>query len=847
MTPLLWRSERRQLGRHPLQSSLSILGIALGVAVVVAIRLTNTSALAAFELSTEAATGASSHQILGGPAGLGEAVYTDLRHRVPEAALAPVVEARVALPASPGRFFRLLGLDPFAEARFRPYLSSLGRGEVDGAAFLSEPGAAVLAAGTARRLGLAPGDPFPAVYAGRTARLVLAGTFSEGDGGESAAEDLLLVDLATAQEVTGTLGLLTRIEVAAAEGAEGGELLDRLRRALPPATTLVEVATRSAAAARMSRAFRLNLTALSLLALLCGAFLIFNTMTFAVVERRPQLGTLRALGTTRREVLALVLGEAGLLGLAGTALGLAGGIALSRSLVRLVAQTVNDFYFSATVERTSVDAGSLLLGAALGLGGTLLAALPPALEATGIPPRAVLLRSVTEQAARRRGRRLLGAGLAFGLLGAGLLLLPGKRLEPAFLGLAAVMLGLAALAPAATLLFARLARPLAGALFGLPGRMAAGGVEASLSRTGIAVASLMVAVSATVGIGLMIASFRGSLVAWLEATLAADVYIAGDFAAAEPPLSPDLTARLESVPGVAHANALLVTRIPTATGDLFLQALELGAGRHPNFVLREGDPAAVWPRFERGEVVLVSEPLAFRRGLAVGSPLELRTAAGPETFEVGGVYLDFSTDQGSVTFIRSAFDRAWPSRGTSAIALFLVPGASPEAVIAECARRAAAAGQTLEIRSTHTIKQHSLEVFDRTFAITGVLRWLAGLVAAIGVLSALMALALERRREFGLLRALGLTPRQLGLLVTGQSGLLGLAAGLFALPAGMVMAALMVYVVNRRSFGWTMALAIDAWELASGLALALGAALAAGLYPALTMARTPAALDLREE
>jgi putative ABC transport system permease protein len=864
MSPLLWRSALRNLPRHPWQVGLSLLGVALGVAVVVAVDLANASAGRALTLSTEAVVGRATHQITGGPRGLPDDLYRRLVLEAGVDAAAPVVEDWVTVvPPLPA--LHLLGVDPFAEAPFRGYLQADGGADLR--AFLTRPGAAVLAGERARELALAPGDAFTVLAGGRRRRMELVGVLEPADDAAARAlANLVLVDVATAQELLGRVGRLDRIDLRLPAGAAGDALLTRVRRLLPPAAEVTPAAARAARTLAMTRAFRVNLAALSLLALLCGVFLIYNTITFSVVQRRTLLGTLRALGVTRREVFALVLGEALLVGAVGTAAGLAGGVVLGQGLVRLVTRTINDLYFVLEVRGLALPPWTLTKGAALGLAATLLAALAPAREATAAPPRAVLTRSFLESAARRALPRVTAAGLALLVAGAVLLALPAP-LAAGFVGLLAVVLGAALLAPAVTVLLMRvLRRPLAAAL-GPLGRMAAGGVVATLSRTGVATAALVVAVAVAVGVGAMIGSFRSTVVRWLGAQLRADLYVA---AAGRPgtPLDPALAARAATLPGVARVDAIRRAEVGSALGPLRVVAVDLGQSRRARaahlvhvgaelasaqpsrlartFELREGRPGEAWPRVEAGEAVLVSEPLARRTGLGVGSRLRLRTAAGPRELPVAGVFYDYAYEEGVVVMTLDLYRRLWRDPLLSGFSLHLAPEADPAAV-ERALRRAAGPDLPLAITPNRELRRRSLEIFDRTFRITGVLRLLAGLVAFIGVLSALMALALERQRELAVLRATGLTRGQVWQLVTAQTGLLGLAAGLLSLPLGLALAVVMVYVINRRSFGWTIHLDLAPGLFVEPLVLALAAALLAGLYPAWRMARTLPAEALREE
>jgi len=926
MSPLLLRSSLRGLRRHPWQAALSILGVAVGVAVVVGIDLANSSARRAFDLSTEALAGRATDQIVGGPDGLPDSLFVRLETSGVlrgKAAAAPVVEgfgtARPAqAPAPPpgtvdpsATTLRVLGVDPFSEAPFRPYLGAFG-GSRDGAGpdartetgtragsaaagqagspatpagsagveiapLVTRPGAGLLTPETAAALGVRPGERFFLSVSGTEHPIELIGFLEPGDArSRQALRDLLVLDMASAQEVLGRVGRLDRIDLLvpdAGAGPGGGDKsspgerasrLERIRRLLPPGATLEPATAQSRTFDQMTRAFRLNLTALSLLALVCGMFLIYNTMTFAVVRRRTLFGTLRALGVTRREILAAVLGEAAAVGIVGTALGLAAGVGLGTGLVRLVTRTINDLYFVLSVRELAVDPWSLATGAALGLGATLGAALYPALEATSAPPRAVLTRSALEGRTRRGVPRAALAGTLLGAAG-GLLLMLSHGLLAAFAGLFGVILGCALLVPAATVVLMALARRPAEAVLGVLGKMATRGVVAALSRTGVAVAALAIAVSVAVGVGVMISSFRATLVDWLSLTLQADVYVrppGPDRRPGAAALDPAVLDILRQTPGVERLDLLRRTTVrveephrgehpdsarPAGAlpDQVSLLAFRLGATGRASFRLKEGNPEQAWAAVARG-AVLVSEPFSILRGVRAGGTVRLATPQGPRTFPVAGVYYDYATDQGAVLMDLATYRRTWRDRSVSGVSVYASRGMDPED-LASALRRRTAGVQALLVRSNLGLRTLSLQIFDRTFVVTDVLRLLAGLVAFIGVLAALMALELERSRELGVLRANGLTPGQVWQMVTSETGLMGLAAGLLSLPIGLLLAAIMVYVINRRSFGWTLVLEIPPGVLLEALGLALGAALLAGLYPAWTMSRVSPAEALREE
>jgi putative ABC transport system permease protein len=818
--------------------------------VVLAIDLANESARRGFALFAETLAGRATHQVLGGPGGLDEAVYRRLRLEAGVRQAAPVVERDVALVDRPGVVLHLLGVDPFAEPPFRSFAGASGAGEGGLGPLLTRPGSVVLARGTLERLGLRVGDTV-VLRAGAARRPVtVVGALRPRDAASARAlESLLIADVATAQELLGTAGRLSRVDLIAPAGARGEALLARVRALLPPDARIEPAGVRASSLDRLTRAFRLNLSALSLLALIVGLFLVYNAMTFSVVARRELFGVLRALGVSRREILALVLGEALLLGVVATAAGLPLGIVLGQGLVRLVARTINDLYVTLTVSALVVPGPSLARAAAIGLCGTLVATLPAALEATATRPRLVLMRSAIEARARRAAPRLALAGIAVIAAGVGVLALETPGLVAAYAALFAGLLGAALLTPAATVVLIRALGPVAGWLLGLQGRLAAAAVVQALSRTAVALGALMIAIAATVGVGIMIQSFRGAVEGWLATSLPADVYVttpATVSSRAEVTLDPALVARVRATPGVARVGALRVVRVESGVGPVQLLALDADDRGWAAFALVTGDAEAVRRGVREGPGAMVSEPFARRHRLGAGSRLALVTPAGVRAVPVVAVYRDYGSSEGAVLVSRATYDRAWDDRGVTSLGVYAAPGVEVEALIAAL-RAAAGPGMDLVIRSNRALREASLQVFDQTFAVTVVLRYLAMAVAFIGVLSALTAVLLERGREVAVLRAQGLTAREVWGLAAAQSALMGLVAGLLALPVGVGLAVVLVRVINERSFGWTIPLQVGPGVLAQALLLAVAAAVLAGVYPAYRMSRLPLPDALRDE
>jgi putative ABC transport system permease protein len=408
----------------------------------------------------------------------------------------------------------------------------------------------------------------------------------------------------------------------------------------------------------------------------------------------------------------------------------------------------------------------------------------------------------------------------------------------------------ALLVPGATSLACRVVAPLAGLAAGSLGRIATRGITSHLARSSVAIAALAIALSATAGMGILVDSFRATVVKWLDTTLVADVYISSPstFSNRESAvLSAQLVERMSADSRVIGTTSFRDIDLELAAGDkVFATAAALHPKSRDAYRFLEGDPAVIWPAFTTRDTLIVSESLARHRSLSPGSTLEVRTREGVRPFEVLGVFRDYSSDQGWAMLARETWLRNWGDERISALGLFLAPGADVDATIASL-RATVPLGEIVKVRSGTELEAASMEIFDRTFSVTRVLRLLAGVVAILGVVGALLAMELEREREMGVLRAIGLSPSGLKRVVLGQTGLLGALAGLFAVPIGIAVALVLILVINARSFGWTLDIQISPRVLLETFALALGSALIAGAYPAWRMARLSPAQTLRGE
>jgi len=832
----LLRSGIRHGVEHRWQSLLTLACIVMGVAIVVAVDLANESAKRAFALSLDTVSGRSTHRITGGSSGIDESVFVDLRRQLGLVKSAPMVSDQVSVK---GQLFTLIGIDPLSEFPLERFIQPVDHGQSFD--LISRGDAVVLSRRGAEKLAAKIGTVASITYRGQEHLVTVAAIIT---GSNPAAEEgLIIADIATAQELLDRVGRLDRIDLTLSPAQE-----PMVAAWLPPNLKLVESETRNKSTRQMTDAFHINLTAMSLLALLVGGLLIRNTMTFSVLQRRQSLGIFRGLGVTRGEIFGVLLLEAAIYAAIGTALGIAGGLLLAQFLIELVLRTINDLYFVLTVSDFLISPLSLLKGVLLGIGVTLLAAFLPALEATRSPPISVQQLSTLERRTTRQAVSSFLIGVIM-LVGGWLLSrVDGLGLIFAFFSLALLVLGFTLCVPIFLYGIVRLLHWMLAPSLSCESRMVLRGISRGLSRTGLAVAALTVAVATSVGMGVMVNSFRHSVEQWLAHTLSGDIYIsvAGRTSArGGPGLPPELIRAVQSMPGVSAVDSSRVLRAETEFGELQLMAIDIVDSTAPRFQLKVAS-ADLPSQFSDGKGILISEPLANHRGLVVGDAVQLNTDLATVKLPVLGVFYDYTSTVGTIALDRDLYRQWWRDDRVDSLAVHLRPDADLQQTRAEV-RALAAQFSDIAVTPSGEIRERSLEIFDRTFAITLALRLLTVIVAFIGIFGALMALQLERMRELAVLRAVGFTPRGIIGMVTGQSMILGIFAGLLALPLGIMMADVLVDVINLRSFGWSMGFTIPPRVLLEGFALAILAAVLAGCYPAYRAASTSPVGVLRSE
>lgn len=842
--PLLRWISLRHLWEEPGRTLLTLAGVALGVAVFLAIRLANASALASFSATVDAVAGRANLQVVGGSGGFDERLFLRVRRFPGVQAAAPVVQIAAPAPSLAGETLMVLGLDLFSEAEFQRVpagsVSPAGAGSPVGSSswfeFLADPRAIAVTGSLARRYHLQVGSPLTLTAGARQVTFHVRAVLRSEELEQAFGGNLAVMDIGVAQDAFARLGRLDRIDLLVPE-AQRAATAARLAAALPADVRVTRPESRGQAVANMLAAFQLNLTALSLIALFVSVFLVFNAISMAVIKRRREIGILRSLGVRRGEVVRLFLLEAIFFGAAGTLLGLGLGIVLAQGALGAVSQTVSQLYVLVEARTLRLSPEVLAQGAVLGFGAAVVAALVPALEAARTPAGATLRQGALLEVRPVALRGWSVAGIALLAL-AGAAAVAGLRLREPLWGFASafgILTGFSALTPAGTVgLNSALERPM-HRLFGAEGRLAVRYLIESLARTAVIVASLMVAMAMLIGLTVMVSSFRDAVDTWINQTIKADLFVepAGRMVSRAAAVLPEAvidTAR--SLPGVAAVDTYHGITIPYQRREVWLASVRLDVlAEHGRLLFRRGASRETLRRARAEDGAVVTESFSRRFGLREGDTIRLATPDGPRPLRIEGVFYDYSTDQGAILIDQGLYRRWFGDPVVNSMAVYLKPGTDPAAERAELLRRLGGR-YALVATPNQGLRRRVLEVFDQTFRITYALQAIAVLVAALGIVNTLTALILQRGREIGILRAVGALRSQVRRIVLIEAGLIGLSGYVIGALCGLVLATLLVYVINRQFFGWSFRMVLEPAIFLQAFALVAVTSLLAGLWPA---------------
>jgi len=788
--PSLWQNKGRVL--------VSVIAIALGVALGYAVHAINAAAVNELGQALQTVSGEADLTVRGPRLGFDEAVYPTLA-QMPEVAVAsPMLEADTHV-AGRDEPLHMLGLDVFRAVRIQPALVGEGADRLD----TLQPDAVFLSPQAAQWLRLDVDDTLRVQVGLSTLVLRVAGVLSAG------GQRLAVMDIGAMQWRLQRLGVLTRIDLRLRPGVDVAAFSARLQGELP-AGVFVETPRASLdSTLRMSRAYRVNLTVLALVALFTGALLVFSTEALAVVRRRSELALLRVLGMTRGHLLRLLAVESLLIGAIGAALGIGIGHTLASIVVGAIGPDLGAGFFSGIEPRLHVEWQTIALYACAGVVAALVGGLAPAVEAARAH-LAPALKAGDEQVAYRRLRAPKFA-VALLTLGLALVAMPSVTGLPLFgyAAIALMLIGTIAFVPwLSAFAFAHLRVP-PGAI----AELALAQLRGASAQTAIGLAAIVASVSLMVAMAIMVTSFRGSLDQWLSRMLTADLYVRANPTGDTGFIDLQAQQTMATLPGVARAEFLRSQQIvlDPARPRVTLLARDLSARGTENVLPLISSVAM--PSGSQPPAIWISEPLADLFAFAPGQQVRIPLAGRSVAFTAAGIWRDYARQNGALVIDRALYVEITGDRLVTDAALWLAAGADVSDVVGRL-RTAISGGALLEVSAPREIRRLSLSIFDRTFAVTYALEASAVIIGLFGLSSSVASQVLARRREFGMLRHIGMTRRQVSAMLSTEgalSGTLGLGTGLVL---GYGISLVLIHVVNRQSFHWSMELHVPWRSLA---------------------------------
>jgi len=814
--------------------------VALGVASVLAIQILNTSAVAAFEAGIETLSGEADLVVRGSAPTIPETLLPLVLSTPGVGAAWPVVSVPVFLPEYETTL-RVLGLDLVTPLPGQPTATrnmELGIEEI-----LNSPGWLLIDERLAKTRQLSPNQRVEASIGTEQTHLLIGAVTDFRQIHPHASSRTAVLDIAEAQRLTGLSGRLTQINVIAAEDSDSVER--NLRSRLPASIRIERPQQQESSAAGLLRAFRLNLTALSLISLFVGLFLVYASSQAMLIRRRTEFGTLRSLGATRLEVFRYIAAEVMLLGLSGVLLGLPLGYWLAELNLHTVNSTLTSVYLLHEIEEVEISPYIFLLGIFIGLGGALLGAVIPALDVSTADPRALLSHIRFHEQTTTAARPLLWAGAGVLVLASVWVAAVGLSWKPSgfILGIA-LLISIPLFMPALVQSLSRKAQPHRfGFLFSLKS------LADRLSTTSIAAAALAVAVSMLIGITLMVGSFRKTVELWINTSIVADVYVTTD--SWEGPgssalIRSSLIDQLETFPGVQSVDRLRSFTLDLGGLRVIVVGVEMSSPKSRNrYPLAQAGSDEVFEKFEKGEGVLVSEPLARKENLQPGATLQLPVSEGVASLPILGVTYDYSSDSGVVVMALERLTNLFPIEGANSLAVY-AENSDDEGELA-ARLEANFQGVPLRFSSNQELRRGILRIFDQTFAVVRLLQVMSLLIAVCGVMLTLLILASERASEVALYRALGASRDQVLRIFLGKGASIALLGLLMGALVGCGLAWLLIFVVNRAYFGWTIQVYPPWNDLFLEVTLILLAALVASFYPAIKASQYPATELTRDD
>lgn len=837
------------------RSLLSVIGIALGVAVMLAVALANKTAVLRFKENVNLISGQSNmHVVATAGDELDESILRKLQFLwdldIPYTA---VIEESAVLEGASTDLIQIIGVDIFADSAFRKLEQNESKDGLNKITSILEKNAALAGKDFASKHHLQNGSRIKVLVNDSLKELKIVGIIDSASFGKAYDGNLLLMDIGSAQDLFSKSGKITRIEIITPENS-WRSVAENLKLDLPPGLSVERPADRSFQLEKMISAFQSNLTALSVIALLVGAFLLYNTMSITIIRKRPEIGILRALGADKLLIFNIFLAQTILIGLSGSALGVLFGCTLAQTALSAVQKTVEALYTGQPQAQIDYDFNTICSGFAIGLVMTICAALGPLIEAIQVNPAESMKPESYEPRTIKNANKLALAGAVLLLSGAFCTRFQSINGFPLFgyISAALIVFGLAFCLPVILKTFFKLVNPLVKLTAGIEASLSVSALSGSLSRTCVAVAGLMLGIAMMTSMVIMISSFRNTVTLWVEQTLKADLFIesrARSLNSRNARLSGEFLERIKHIEGVEAVDAFVHfplkfnnTLTNLGSGDLDIIA------RKGNliFIDNENSSDVLKRTALSNNSCIVTESFAERFHLKKGDAITIDSEQKKLLLKIEGIYFDYASDMGYIIIPRVLQKTYFPREGASSCAVYLKNNASAQAVRESILNNTGSLSQ-INILTHSGLKAEVLRVFDNTFAITYALHAISIAVAIIGVANTVLAIVLEMRKDFSILRYIGASMNEIKKIILIQSAILGFLGAVMGIIAGMALSLILIHVINQQSFGWTVQVSLPYLTLFQSFCIVILSSFFSGLIPAFTASRVVTTKGVRAE
>jgi putative ABC transport system permease protein len=845
---LSWRHVRR----HQLRTALTFFGIALGVAVIVAIAMVNRSLTTSFQSTIDQIAGKAVLQVANGESGINESLFPVIRDTPGVQDAAAGVEGFLPVRGKPGERLYIYGVDLLTDFAIRDHQFVGAAPSFDQALdFIAQPDSIALTESFARRLNLPIGAQITLGTSRGNLNYTVRALLKEEGTATVFGGNFALMDLPVAQRSFGKQGKLDIVDLTVEKGVKIETVQQRMKSRLGGAAEVERPKNRGEQIESLLISFRVGLFFVSLIALFVGFFLIFNTVSVSVIQRKREMGTLRCLGMRRNELLRLILAEALVLAVVGSLAGSLFGWLLAQVALVAVGQTVGNLFAVVDLAGGSFTLNELGLALASGVAVAVCAALYPAWEAIHVSPLESARQAAWRPSVRTRRSWSRGFAVFCFLLSPALIFMspsfqgPVGKFSAGVSGMLVFLLGLAVLCPLiihyGVEWFWQFARKVPGHSW-IGARLASDSLRRSPTRAGITVATLVISLAAIFTIAAFVNSVRGSLLAWVDQMVTADLIVSSGARTAGPrnvPLSEEVSPDFNHLPGVKIVDLYRLIRSTYRGRPILIEsfsAQKSAAVRSLPMVAGSGKKALQELGEQRG--VIISESFQSKFGKNAGDQVELFTPAGLIGFKILGVYVDYSSDAGSVLIDRALYRKYWRDDLVDAFDLWLEPGADPAAVIRRI-KQDYGEKYSLFISTHRELREAVVRIMEQSFVVNYAVEIVAVVVAIFSVINTLLASVLDRIREIGVLRAIGATQAQVRRLVLMEAGWMGFLGALLGLLAGTIMAYHHVVYNTKFLTGWTFQFYYPYGVAVLSLVVPVALCLMAGYGPAKQAASRP--------